>query len=361
MKNQLVKLTEEVAEAIRKAASSPEYQAVLKAAENKDTGSFEVIISTEHEDRMREVILQDGWQLERYKANPVVLWGHSHYDLPIGICTELVLTEFDGKKALKAYGKFADHEFAQTIRKLYDAKIVRTTSVGFIPKKWDENDRNVIAVAELLEFSFVSVPANPFALSTLGQLGYESAAVGALVQKGVLHFDMKTQDTENTDEAADAPGEVAAAEEAVDVDTEEKDAPAAAEEASEEADADTTVETTETEAEDEEKSLDERLAAKKAELEAVEEKISVFKALDVDAIKALVVALEALIPTEKQVELERMDGDQDEESATDPEGESNPEVETAKALLAMRKHMQQVAKIASGVLGDTRPTAEKLY
>src|SRR5205814_9201636 len=35
-----------------------------------------------------------------------------------------------------------------------------TTSVGFIPKEFDENARNTITKAELLEFSFVPIPAN---------------------------------------------------------------------------------------------------------------------------------------------------------------------------------------------------------
>ncbi len=63
----------------------------------------------------------------------------------------------DGK--LIAKGKFAPHQFAQDIRKSYDAGIIRATSVGFIEK---EREGNFITKAELIEFSFVSGSGKSF-------------------------------------------------------------------------------------------------------------------------------------------------------------------------------------------------------
>ena len=126
-----------------------------------DSGSFEVVISTSDIDRQGESVNQAGWDLSNYMKNPVVLWGHDYYSLPIGICESIAVV--DGQ--LVAKGRFAPEEanpFAQQVRRLYDLKIVRATSVGFIAK---EMEGSIIMNAELLEFSFVPVPANPYALS----------------------------------------------------------------------------------------------------------------------------------------------------------------------------------------------------
>lgn len=136
-----------------------EFMSAAKAAE--DTGNFEVVISTADLDRQGEAIDQNGWELDFYKTNPIVLWAHDYYSLPIGITDEIKVE--NGQ--LIARGRFAPESanpFAQQVRRLYDLKIVRATSVGFIVK---EAEGNRITKAELLEFSFVPVPANPFALS----------------------------------------------------------------------------------------------------------------------------------------------------------------------------------------------------
>jgi hypothetical protein len=140
----------------------------IKKAE-KDNGTFDVIISTEDVDRAGEIVRQDGWDLTNYKNNPIVLWGHDYYSLPIGVCTETYITESHGVKALGAKGVFFPAEvnpLAQQVRRMYDYGIKMgigagcTTSVGFIPKDFDGDNRNIITKAELLEFSFVPVPAN---------------------------------------------------------------------------------------------------------------------------------------------------------------------------------------------------------
>ncbi len=156
------KLTAEIKAQLTDALSKKEVREFVentKAAQ--DGGSFEVIISTEDIDRQGESIDQNGWDLGFFKMNPVVLWAHDYWALPIGVCDDISIQ--DGK--LVAKGRFAPEEanpFAQQVRRLHDLKIVRATSVGFIPKT-QEGGR--ITAAELLEFSFVPVPANPLALS----------------------------------------------------------------------------------------------------------------------------------------------------------------------------------------------------
>lgn len=163
MKNAIKLFSEDFKTSLRKALETDEIKEFVKKTKDAtDSGTFEVIISTADYDRSNESIDQKGWDLKNYESNPVVLWGHDYYSLPIGVCNSLTL---EGDKLI-AKGTFAPADanpFAQQVRKLYDAKIVRATSVGFIAKEMKDN---VITKSELLEFSFVPVPANPFALST---------------------------------------------------------------------------------------------------------------------------------------------------------------------------------------------------
>jgi hypothetical protein len=107
--------------------------------------------------------------MANYKNNSIVLWGHDYYSLPIGICTETYETQSNGVPATGARGVLfpADiNALAQQVRRMYDYgtktgyNVGCTTSVGFIPKEFDQENGRVITRAELLEFSFVPVPAN---------------------------------------------------------------------------------------------------------------------------------------------------------------------------------------------------------
>jgi len=186
-----------------------------KAAPDEEAGTFEVVITSEDVDRYGEIVAADGIDITAYMQNPVVLWGHSHFTLPIGICTDI---RREGTKTI-AKGRFAPeaaNPFAQQIRRLYDAGIVRATSIGFIVKKMVDN---VITECELIEFSFVSVPANPAALSTLVKSGVQLDEVAI---RTVFQFATKDAPTPE-EEAAKAEAEAAAAAQA------EADAAAAAE------------------------------------------------------------------------------------------------------------------------------------
>lgn len=152
----------------------------MNAASDEDSGTFEVVISTADADRSGEMIMQEGCDESNYLNNPIVLWAHDYASLPIGVCTSM---EVRGGKRI-AKGRFAPADanpFAQQVRKLYDAGIVRATSVGLIVRKMEGKK---ITQWELLEFSFVPVPANPFALSLskAKELGLD---VGMLTMKGL--------------------------------------------------------------------------------------------------------------------------------------------------------------------------------
>lgn len=152
--------------------------ALEKIKKANESGRFKVVISTDNKDRQGEIVEQIGADVSFFKKNPVVLWAHDYQNLPIGLCDKLEL--IDNKWV--AEGIFAPEEanpFAQQVRKLYDGGFIKATSIGFLPKKREEN---IIKEWELLEFSFVPVPANPFALD-LTKMGFN---VEELIFKGII-------------------------------------------------------------------------------------------------------------------------------------------------------------------------------
>ena len=165
-----LKLTEQVASDIRARVKALDFGAIEKLRKAKEqNGTFDVIVSTEELDRAGEIVKQNGWELTNYKNNPIVLWGHDYYSLPIGVTTETYETTYHGVPALGARGVFLSADinpFAQQVRKLYEFGTKQgqgvgcTTSVGFIPKEFDAENGRTITKAELLEFSFVPIPAN---------------------------------------------------------------------------------------------------------------------------------------------------------------------------------------------------------
>lgn len=180
MKTTFQKLSEEIKAKILGQLKTKEVQKMIeKTLKAEDSGRFEVVLSTGDMDRMGEVLDPNGWDLEFYKTNPVVLWAHDYQGLPIGMTEKIEIK--DGK--LMASGKFAPADanpLAQQVRKLYDLGFQRATSVGFLEK---EREGNKIIKQELLEWSFVPVPANPFALSTLRNSGVDTMA---LITKGII-------------------------------------------------------------------------------------------------------------------------------------------------------------------------------
>lgn len=150
---------------------------LIKAASDSRRCTFK--ISSGAVDRDRDVINQAGWMLDNYLKNPVVLWGHQYGQPPIGTCTALNIKSGD----LVAEAEFFDAEtypWADTIYRIVKAGGLRATSVGFRPKKYNWNaDRGGVDIdeAELLEFSVVSVPANPEALIQLSMKMADGGAV----------------------------------------------------------------------------------------------------------------------------------------------------------------------------------------
>lgn len=197
------KLSEQVASDMLVKFASSDFQTLIKAMQDvTDTGSFEIVISTDNVDRHGEIVSQKGIDFANYMTNPVVLWGHNHNQIPVGVTDEIYTRTVGTTTQTVAKGRFAPHEFAQTLRQLYDMKMLNTSSIGFIPKEYNGN---TITKSELLEWSFVSIPANPYALA-LGKSGFD---VADLIAKGFLNEEVKHGDDIVTDEPIEDKGAIA--------------------------------------------------------------------------------------------------------------------------------------------------------
>jgi len=134
----------------------------------------DVVMSTAALARDGHILLPQGCVLDNYRANPIVLWSHNP-DHPIGNAENIVVSA-DNITARARFAQLGISRKADEIRGLAKTGVIRAVSVGFDalemeplnPKKPHGGQR--ITAWELMEFSFVSVPADPGAVVTARQL-----------------------------------------------------------------------------------------------------------------------------------------------------------------------------------------------
>lgn len=139
------------------------------------------VISTNDVDRDNDTVDPTGWDLSNYKNNPVVLWAHSHKDLPVA---RAISVTQEGN-SLIAEAEFATHPFAETVYQLIKGGFLRAVSVGFRAMEYAINvERGGIDFKrqELLEFSVCPVPANPMALISASAAGVDLDPVAKWVE-----------------------------------------------------------------------------------------------------------------------------------------------------------------------------------
>lgn len=122
-------------------------------------------ISTAKRDRHGDTVAVDGWDTKAYMANPVVLYGHNYSQPPIGRCVSLTKAP-SGLVALAEFATADLNPMGDQVYRMLKAGFLNATSVGFLPKDWDDTkDGRDYKSQELLEFSVVPVPANSDALA----------------------------------------------------------------------------------------------------------------------------------------------------------------------------------------------------
>ena len=151
----------------------------IKSIEETEDGlTVDFIISTDTIDRAGDVVSADGWELDNYRKNPVILWAHDYSQMPVA--RSLSEEKLPGK--LKSNAQFAPKdlsEFGYMTGQMYAKGFMNAVSVGFKGLEWafvKDTDRPFgidFKRQELLEYSTVPVPCNPEALIGAKSLGID--------------------------------------------------------------------------------------------------------------------------------------------------------------------------------------------
>lgn len=132
----------------------------IEKASKLQEGEVEFVVSTNDIDAHGERINVEGIELKDYKKNPVVLWGHDGYNLPIARTTKI--WKSDGKLMARALFYMKD-EFANKVYNYIVDGFLNAVSIGGMVQEWG-NDGMTISKLLMKEYSVVSVPANQNAL-----------------------------------------------------------------------------------------------------------------------------------------------------------------------------------------------------
>ena len=161
----------------------------VEKIEQLDEGSksFIAVASTEDEDRDKDIIRQDGWDLKNFKKNPVVPWSHNYWDVPVAKSLKTWVDKASKKLLFKPQFDEDDDQSMKIFNK-FRKGFLKSFSVGFRGVKFEYRNEDdpwwggvEFLQQELLEISAVSVPANPNATVSLNggdtvqnllQLGY---------------------------------------------------------------------------------------------------------------------------------------------------------------------------------------------
>jgi HK97 family phage prohead protease len=193
---------------------------VVRGKVSPEEGVVEAIVGSSGVlDRMGDIIDQNGWDLKSYiKTNPAVLWGHNIREErpPIGKALKVWLQD-KGEKTAKLMFKvkfdLRDTFAAEIFRKVKEG-FINAVSVGFLPIEWEalkpkEGEKSSFfggrkyTKQELLELSFVPVPANPEAIIALRSMSKKDSRFAPVELK-----DLYPQvDTEIMDSEKDVKGD----------------------------------------------------------------------------------------------------------------------------------------------------------
>lgn len=192
-------------------------EAVVKSVD-KEKGTFEVVASSGKPDRLGDTIDPKGWYLKNYKKNPVILWSHMAGGFGMPAIPPVARADkiwIEDEKELRIKGHFADTPFAQELRQLVEEGFLNAVSVGFLPlveeKKGnieidekmyrratnEETEKGIygegenFSKQELLELSWVSIPALPTALVSARKMKLD-LVTKALEEMKTEPFDIET-------------------------------------------------------------------------------------------------------------------------------------------------------------------------
>lgn len=133
---------------------------LIEKASRLKEGEVEFVVSTNAWDAHGERINVDGIDIKDFKKNPVVLWGHDGFNLPIAKATKV--WKEGGKLMAKAQFYMKDEFAAKVYNYILDGYL-NAVSIGGMVQEWG-SDGLTITKMMMKEFSVVSIPANQEAL-----------------------------------------------------------------------------------------------------------------------------------------------------------------------------------------------------
>lgn len=152
----------------------------IEKASKLSEGEVEFVVSTDAWDSHGERIDVNGIDLKDFKKNPVVLWGHDGFSLPIAKATKIWK---EGNKLMARAKFYLKDDFARKVYNYILDGFLQAVSIGGQVMEWGE-DGMTTSKMNMKEFSVVSVPANPEALATAKSLnGNQQAELRALGNK----------------------------------------------------------------------------------------------------------------------------------------------------------------------------------
>lgn len=182
---------------------------IIKLSEvDRENGIISATFSNALQDRHGEIVDQNSWILTEYLLNPVLLFGHDHYQPAIGRVENLKLDE-NGNLSGNVRFAIKEYDFANTIFNLYAGGFMSAFSVGFesLEPTYDASvDTVVLKQNVLYEISAVNVPANALALAKAK--GIETQPVEMYLQKKLDYMEKQKDNLEKLKAQMEKEGRV---------------------------------------------------------------------------------------------------------------------------------------------------------
>lgn len=136
---------------------------------NDEERSAVFVMSAETEDRYRDIVVQAGLDATHFEKNPVALFGHRSWDMPVGTWSDLRMVKGSPKRTegkLTFTEEGVDDMADRTARNV-KAGVLKACSIGFRPRQVEKildaegnwNYGYKFMESELFECSVVSIPA----------------------------------------------------------------------------------------------------------------------------------------------------------------------------------------------------------
>lgn len=147
----------------------------------KSKRQIRVIAASGRADRVGDIVKIDGIEYESYMKNPVILWAHDHYALPVGKAVNVENNK--GKLVMTIqFATAEEYAFADTVYRMVLGGYLNGVSIGARVKEAEyikDEDGHIVGrkftSLELLELSVVPIPADSKALVTAVKSGSVSS------------------------------------------------------------------------------------------------------------------------------------------------------------------------------------------